>query len=106
MSEAMGGDTPVDVLPLSKCTELVSDWSSLESQTLDQVILYLSDAVMTASVVWPADQGLSSVQLVCRHWFNRASILLRKCTLVTPTSQDQLLLQSILLQESQSGTCH
>lgn len=67
-----------DALPLGAPTIMSSDWAALETQTLDQIILYLSNTALTASKVWPADQGLSSIQIVCRHWFNRSSTLIHR----------------------------
>ena len=74
-SLAMTSKVIFDALPPAARIVMSSDWAALETQTLDQVILYLSNTALTTSTLWPADQGLSSIQLVCRHWFHRSSTL-------------------------------
>ena len=49
-----------------------SDWSSLAPDILHQVITLLSNEEVVSTSVLPEERCLCSLQVVCRHWRNRA----------------------------------
>ncbi len=58
--------------PASANAMAPSDWSSLEAQTLDQVIHLLSKEAVVSNSVLPEDKTLCSIQIDCRHWRSQA----------------------------------